>query len=113
MTNFNIKSLLIKEITFSFFYSCNNKQQPINYTFIDSLIVGKWQIVEYAGCNVNTLDTFSFYKNKKANSKLATNEFNYNLIKPNSLIVYNLGFEHLHYKTLNYPMTAYINSSKR
>ena len=46
MTNFNMKSLLIIGITLSFFYSCKNKQQPINYASIDSLIVGKWKMVQ-------------------------------------------------------------------
>lgn len=42
------------------FVSCGNKQQLTN-TAIDSLIVGKWKMVEYAGGSANALDTI-FYK---------------------------------------------------
>lgn len=46
------------------FVSCGNKQQSTN-TAIDSLIVGKWKMVEYAGGSANALDTISFYENGK------------------------------------------------
>ena len=37
--------------------SCENHQQSANHTIIDSLIVGKWQMVEYGSGSVNALDT--------------------------------------------------------
>ena len=36
--------------------SCDNNQQSVP---IDSLMVGKWKMVEYAGGSVNALDTIS------------------------------------------------------
>ena len=41
---------------------CSNKPQSTN-TIIGSLIVGKWQMIEYGGGYVNALDTISFYEN--------------------------------------------------
>lgn len=85
---------------------CTNKQQPTN-GIIDNLIVGKWQMVEYAGGSVNALDAISFYKNGKMDYSFETGEFTYHLIKPDSLIVYNKGFGEQHYKILKLsPMTA-------
>lgn len=71
------------------FVSCGNKSQSNNHASIDSLIVGKWRMVEYGGSYVNALDTLSFYKNGKADCPSETGEFTYRLIKPDSLIIYN------------------------
>ena len=113
MTNFNMKSLLIIGITLSFFYSCKNKQQPINYASIDSLIVGKWKMVEYADGYVNVLDTLSFHKNGKADCPPETGEFTYHLIKPDSLIIYNKGFGEQHFKILKLSNDSLIKQLRR
>ena len=113
MTNFNMKSLLIIGITLSFFYSCKNKQQPINYASIDSLIVGKWKMVEYADGYVNVLDTLSFHKNGKADCPPETDEFTYHLIKPDSLIIYNKGFGEQHFKILKLSNDNLIKQIRR
>ena len=113
MTNFNMKSLLIIGITLSFFYSCKNKQQLINYASIDSLIVGKWKMVEYAGGYVNVLDTLSFHKNGKADCPPETDEFTYHLIKPDSLIIYNKGFGEQHFKILKLSNDNLIKQIRR
>ena len=42
--------------------SCANNQQPTKQIITDGLIVGKWKMVEYAGGNVNALDTISFLR---------------------------------------------------
>lgn len=80
--------------------SCENHQQSANHTIIDSLIVGKWQMVEYGSGSVNALDTISFYKNGKADCPPETGKFTYQLIKPDSLIIYNKSFEEQHFKIL-------------
>ena len=108
-----MKSLLIIGITLSFFYSCKNKQQPINYASIDSLIVGKWKMVEYAGGYVNVLDTLSFHKNGKADCPPETGEFTYHLIKPDSLIIYNKGFGEQHFKILKLSNDNLIKQIRR
>jgi len=113
MTNFNMKSLLIIGITLSFFYSCKNKQQPINYASIDSLIVGKWKMVEYADGYVNVLDTLSFHKNGKADCPPETGEFTYHLIKPDSLIIYNKDFGEQHFKILKLSNDSLIRQISR
>lgn len=108
-----MKSLLIIGITLSFFYSCKNKQQPINYASIDSLIVGKWKMVEYADGYVNVLDTLSFHKNGKADCPPETDEFTYHLIKPDSLIIYNKGFGEQHFKILKLSNDNLIKQIRR
>ena len=108
-----MKSLLIIGITLSFFYSCKNKQQLINYASIDSLIVGKWKMVEYAGGYVNVLDTLSFHKNGKADCPPETDEFTYHLIKPDSLIIYNKGFGEQHFKILKLSNDNLIKQIRR
>ena len=113
MTNFNMKSLLIIGITLSFFYSCKNKQQPINYASIDSLIVGKWKMVEYADGYVNVLDTLGFYKNGKADCPPETGKFTYHLIKPDLLIIYNKGFGEQHFKILKLSNDSLIKQLRR
>ena len=75
--------------------SCDNNQQSVP---IDSLMVGKWKMVEYAGGSVNALDTISFYDNGKMDYPFETGEFTYRLIKPDSLIIYNRDFGEQHYK---------------
>lgn len=90
--------------------SCGNKQQSVS---IDSLIVGKWRMVEYGGGYVNTLDTLSFYKNGKADCLLETGEFTYHLIKPDSLIIYNKGFGEQHFKILKLSNDSLIKQIRR
>ena len=84
--------LLIVVVILSLHYSCNNKQQPINHASTNSLIVGKWTMVEYGGGSVNALDTISFYENGKMDYPFETGEFTYRFITSDSLIVYNCGF---------------------
>lgn len=78
---------------------CSNKPQSTN-TIIGSLIVGKWQMIEYGGGYVKALDTLSFYKNGKADCPPETSEFTYRLVKSDSLIVCNKGFGEQHFKIL-------------
>lgn len=79
---------------------CGKKLQSTNCAFIDHLIVGKWEMVEYASGSVNALDALSFYKNGKADCPPETGKFTYQLIKPDSLIIYNKSFEEQHFKIL-------------
>lgn len=84
--------------------SCDNNQQSVP---IDSLMVGKWKMVEYAGGYVNALDTLSFYKNGKADCPPEIGEFTYRFITPDSLAIYNKGFGEQHYiRYSNYPKTV-------
>ena len=94
------------------FVSCGNKQQSTN-TAIDSLIVGKWKMVEYAGGSANALDTISFYENGKMDYPFETGEFTYRLIKPDSLIIYNKGFGEQHYKILKLSNDSLIKQLRR
>lgn len=94
------------------FVSCGNKQQSTN-TAIDSLIVGKWKIVEYGSGYVNALDTLGFYKNGKADCPPETGEFTYRLIKPDSLIIYNKGFGEQHFKILKLSNDSLIKQIRR
>ena len=93
--------------------SCENHQQSANHTIIDSLIVGKWQMVEYGSGSVNALDTISFYKNGKADCPPETGEFTYHLIKPDSLIIYNRGFGEQHFKILKLSKDSLIRRISR
>ena len=93
--------------------SCVKKQQLTNRIIIDSLIVGKWRMVEYAGGYVNALDTLSFNKNGKADCPPETCEFTYRLIKPDSLIIYNKGFGEQHFKILKLSNDSLIRRIKR
>ena len=81
------------------FVSCGNKQQSTN-SAIDSLIVGKWRMVEYGSGSVNALDTISFYENGKMDYPFETGEFTYRFITSDSLAIYNRGFGEQHYKIL-------------
>lgn len=94
------------------FVSCGNKQQSTN-TAIDSLIVGKWKMVEYAGGSANALDTISFYENGKMDYPFETGEFTYRLIKPDSLIIYNKGFGEQHFKILKLSNDSLIKQIRR
>ena len=82
------------------FYGCANNQQSTKQIITDSLMVGKWQMVEYAGGSANALDTISFYENGKMDYPFETGEFTYHLIKPDSLIICNKSFGEQHYKIL-------------
>ena len=90
--------------------SCDNNQQSVP---IDSLMVGKWKMVEYAGGSVNALDTISFYDNGKMDYPFETGEFTYRLIKPDSLIIYNRDFGEQHYKIFKLSKDSLIRQIKR
>lgn len=94
------------------FVSCGNKLQSTN-TAIDSLIVGKWKMVEYAGGSANALDTISFYENGKMDYPFETGEFTYRLIKPDSLIIYNKGFGEQHFKILKLSNDSFIRQLRQ
>ena len=93
--------------------SCANNQQPTKQIITDGLIVGKWQMVEYAGGSVNALDTISFYDNGKMDYPFETGEFTYRLIKPDSLIIYNRDFGEQHYKIFKLSKDSLIRQIKR
>ena len=76
-------------------------------------IVGKWEMIEYAGGNVNALDTISFYENGKMDYPSETGEFTYHLIKSDSLIIYNRGFGEQHYKILKLSNDSLIKQIRR
>ena len=90
--------------------SCDNNQQSVP---IDSLMVGKWKMVEYAGGSVNALDTISFYDNGKMDYPFETGEFTNRLIKPDSLIIYNRDFGEQHYKILKLSNDSLIRQIRR
>lgn len=90
--------------------SCDNNQQSVP---IDSLMVGKWKMVEYAGGSVNALDTISFYDNGKMDYPFETGEFTYRLIKPDSLIIYNRDFGEQHYKIFKLSKDSLIRQIRR
>ena len=90
------------------FVSCGNKQQSTN-TAIDSLIVGKWKMVEYGGGNVNALDT----ENGKMDYPFETGEFTYRFIASDSLAIYNHGFGEQHFKILKLSNDSLIRQLRR
>ena len=94
------------------FVSCGNKQQSTN-TAIDSLIVGKWKMVEYGGGNVNALDTITFYENGKMDYPFETGEFTYRFIASDSLAIYNHGFGEQHFKILKLSNDSLIRQLRR
>ena len=94
------------------FVSCGNKQQSTN-SAIDSLIVGKWRMVEYGSGSVNALDTISFYENGKMDYPFETGEFTYRFITSDSLAIYNRGFGEQHYKILKLSNDSLIRQIKR
>lgn len=95
------------------FYGCANNQQSTKQIITDSLIVGKWRMVEYAGGSVNALDTISFYDNGKMDYPFETGKFTYHLIKPDSLIIYNQGFGEQHFKILKLSNDSLIRQIRR
>lgn len=90
--------------------SCDNNQQSVP---IDSLMVGKWKMVEYAGGSVNALDTISFYDNGKMDYPFETGKFTYRFITSDSLIIYNKGFGEQHYKIFKLSKDSLIRQIKR
>ena len=89
--------------------SCANKQQPSNET----LIVGKWQMIEYGGGYVNALDTISFYENGKMDYPFEIGEFTYRFITSDSLAIYNHGFGEQHYKIFKLSNDSLIKRLRR
>ena len=70
-------------------------------------------MVEYAGSNVNALDTISFYENGKMDYPFETGEFTYRFIASDSLTIYNHGFGEQHYKILKLSNDSLIRQIKR
>lgn len=93
--------------------SCANNQQPTKQIITDGLIVGKWQMVEYAGGSVNALETISFYENGKMDYPFETGEFTYRFITSDSLAIYNRGFGEQHYKILKLSNDSLIRQLRR
>ena len=89
---------------------CDNKQQSVS---IDNLIVGKWEMIEYAGGYVNVLDTLSFHKNGKADCPPETGEITYHFITSDSLAIYNRGFGEQHFKILKLSNDSLIKQLRR
>lgn len=94
-----------------FIGGCSNNHQTAN-AITDSLIVGKWKMVEYAGGYVNALDTLSFYKNGKADCPPETGKFTYRFITSDSLAIYNRGFGEQHYIILKLSNDSLIRQLK-
>lgn len=95
-----------------FIGGCSNSRQPTN-AITDSLIVGKWRMVEYAGGYVNALDTLSFYKNGKADCPPEIGEFTYRFITPDSLAIYNKNWGEQHHKILKLTNDSLIMKIRR
>ena len=93
--------------------SCNSKPQSNNHAFIDSLIVGKWRMVGYAGGYVNALNTLSFYKNGKADCPSEIGEFTYRFITPDSLAIYNKSWGEQHHKIFKLTNDSLIMKIRR
>ena len=93
-----------------FIYSYIDKRQSAS---LDSIIVGKWKMVEYGSGYVNALDTLSFYRNGKVDCPPEMGEFTYHLIKPDLLIIYNKGFGEQHYKIFKLSNDSLIRQIKR
>lgn len=93
--------------------SCANNQQPTKQIITDGLIVGKWQMVEYAGGSVNALDTISFYDNGKMDYPFEIGEFTYRFITSDSLAIYNHGFGEQHYKIFKLSNDSLIKRLRR
>ena len=110
----------MKQLSFDFImlallsiWGCGNDQESTNHAIQDSLIVGKWQMVEYGGGSVNALDTISFYKNDKMDYPFETGEFTYRFIASDSLAIYNHGFGEQHYKILTLSNDSLIKQLRR
>ena len=93
--------------------SCRSKSHLNNHAPIDSLIVGRWQMVGYRGGGVKALDTISFYENGKMDYPFETGEFTYRFITSDSLAIYNHGFGEQHYKILKLSNDSLIRQIKR
>lgn len=91
---------------------CNNNLQSPN-AITDSLIVGKWQMVEYGGGSVNSLDAISFYENGKMDNPFEIGEFTYHFIAFDSLAIYNSDFGEQHYKILKLSKDSLIMKIRR
>ena len=110
----------MKQSVFYFFisvilplYSRSNEQQSANHAIINSLIVGKWQMIEYGDGSVNALDTISFYENGKMDYPFETGEFTYRFITSDSLVIYNHDFGEQHYKILKLSNNSLIRQLRR
>lgn len=95
-----------------FIGGCSNSRQPTN-AITDSLIVGKWLMVEYGGGSINALDTISFYENGKMDYPFETGDFTYRFITSDSLAIYNHGFGEQHYKILKLSKDSLIRQLRR
>ena len=95
-----------------FIGGCSNSRQPTN-AITDSLIVGKWLMVEYAGGYVNALDTLSFYKNGKADCPPEISGFTYRFIISDSLAIYNQGWGEQYHKILKLTNDSLIMKIRR
>ena len=93
-----------------FIYSYIDKRQSAS---LDSLIVGKWKMVEYGSGYVNALGTHCFYKDGKVDCPPETGEFTYRFIKSDSLIIYNKGFGEQHFKILKLSNDSLIRQLRR
>lgn len=96
-----------------FIWNCGNKPQSSNSISFDSLIVGKWRMIEYGGGNVNALDTISFYENGKMDYPFEAGEFTYRFITSDSLAIYNHSFGEQHYKILTLSNDSLIRQLSR
>ena len=70
-------------------------------------------MVEYAGSNVNALDTISFYENGKMDYPFEAGEFTYRFITSDSLAIYNRGFGEQHFKILKLSNDSLIKQISR
>lgn len=66
--------LLLTLILSSLIGGSGNSHQLAN-AITDSLFVGKWRMIEYAGGSVNILDTISFYEDGKMDYPFETGDF--------------------------------------
>ena len=94
-----------------FIGGCSNSRQPTN-AITDSLIVGKWLMVEYGG-SINALDTISFYENGRMDNPFEAGEFTYRFITSDSLAIYNRDFGEQHYKILKLSNDSLIRQIRR
>ena len=70
-------------------------------------------MIEYAGGNVNALDTISFYENGEMDYPFETGEFTYRLITSDSLAIYNHSFGEQHFKILKLSNDSLIKQIRR
>lgn len=105
----NVQKILLAVLLIG---GCNNNLQFSN-TITDSLIVGKWKMVEYGGDSVNALDTISFYENGKMDYPFEAGEFTYRFIASDSLVIYNHGFGEQHFKIIKLSNDSLIKQLRR